>query len=304
MMSRTIVTFVGLVLLAGNSLAFSVTPTMAATTGVSTTPELPAKKSVVSKVAVSGATGRTGRYVVNELLKRDVSVVAMVRDEDKAKEVFSDPLPKGLEVLACDLTSEDAINSAVNGCDAAIWCATGFSDAPGDGIVDKLKKLVGIALAPRQSIDSVGIPALAKSFKSASKETKCPKVVMLSSAGVTRPSWNDEKKARFPGSAEIPIVRLNPFGILDIKKESEEKLRQSGVDYCIVRPAGLNDDWPAGSRPVFTQGTWQLEESTERMLPRFSSTSCPLPRLQAKPLKPLLLLDILPQCPSTLHSPN
>ena len=27
-----------------------------------------------------------------------------------------------------------------------------------------------------------------------------------------------------------------------------------GVDYCIVRPAGLNDNWPAGSRPVFSQG--------------------------------------------------
>ena len=254
MMPRSAFTFIGLMLLVGNSLAFSVMPTMAATTAVAPAPEMPATKSVVSKVAVTGATGRTGRYVVEELLKRDVPVVAMVRDEDKAKELFSDLLPKGLEVVTCDLTSESAIDAAVNGCDAAIWCATGFSDAPGDSLVDKLKKLVGIALAPKQSIDSVGIPALAKSFESAPKETKCPKVVMLSSAGVTRPSWDEEKKAKFPGSAEIPIVRLNPFGILDIKAESEEKLRQSGVDYCIVRPTGLNDDWPAGSRPVFTQG--------------------------------------------------
>lgn len=41
---------------------------------------------------------------------------------------------------------------------------------------------------------------------------------------------------------------------MDIKAESEEKLRQSGVKYCIVRPCGLNDDWPSGSRPIFTQG--------------------------------------------------
>jgi uncharacterized protein YbjT (DUF2867 family) len=27
-----------------------------------------------------------------------------------------------------------------------------------------------------------------------------------------------------------------------------------GVEYCIVRPCGLNDDWPSGSRPVFSQG--------------------------------------------------
>ena len=27
-----------------------------------------------------------------------------------------------------------------------------------------------------------------------------------------------------------------------------------GVNYCIVRPAGLNEKWPAGSRLVFSQG--------------------------------------------------
>jgi uncharacterized protein YbjT (DUF2867 family) len=27
-----------------------------------------------------------------------------------------------------------------------------------------------------------------------------------------------------------------------------------GVNYCIVRPGGLNDDWPAGSRPILSQG--------------------------------------------------
>lgn len=31
-------------------------------------------------------------------------------------------------------------------------------------------------------------------------------------------------------------------------------LSHLGVDYCIVRPAGLNDNWPSGSRPVFSQG--------------------------------------------------
>lgn len=125
-------------------------------------------------------------------------------------------------------------NTAVKGCDAAIWCATGFSDAPGDSAFDKVRKLLGIALAPKQSIDAVGVPALAKCIAAETNKssndstTKCPKLVMLSSAGVTRPSWNDDKKAMFPGSAEIPIVRLNPFGILDIKRDSEEKLRQTG----------------------------------------------------------------------------
>ena len=44
---------------------------------------------------------------------------------------------------------------------------------------------------------------------------------MCSSAGVTRPSWGDEKKLRYPGAADIPIVKLNPFNILNIKKDGE-----------------------------------------------------------------------------------
>lgn len=101
--------------------------------------------------------------------------------------------------------------------------------------MQRVKRLLGIALAPKQTIDAVGVPALATGFVGAENEMKCPKVVMLSSAGVTRPTWNDEKKAMFPGSAEIPIVRLNPFGILDIKRESEEKLRETGK-FSVVAP--------------------------------------------------------------------
>ena len=102
---------VGVALLSGNASAFAVTPVMAASTVVSTASEALATKSVVSKVAVAGATGRTGRFVVEELLRRDVSVVAMVRDEVKGNEIFSDPLPEGLEVVKCDLTIENEIDN-------------------------------------------------------------------------------------------------------------------------------------------------------------------------------------------------
>ena len=41
-----------------------------------------------------------------------------------------------------------------------------------------------------------------------------PRVVMLSSAGVTRPGWDEAKKEKLVGAADIPIIRLNPGGIL------------------------------------------------------------------------------------------
>lgn len=213
-----------------------------------------ATKDVAKKVAVAGATGRTGKLVVQELLARNVQVLAMVRSLDKAKESFPEEMDN-LEIVKCDLTSEKEIERALAGCDAAVWCATGFSDAE-TGIGERLKRLLGIALTPKQSIDSVGIPIIAKCMldKVNGSQKNLPKVVMLSSAGVTRPQWEDDKKEKFRGCADIPIVRLNPFGILDIKAESEETLRETGVNYCIVRPTGLNDEWPSGARPLFSQG--------------------------------------------------
>jgi len=213
-------------------------------------------QDVVRKVAVAGATGKTGRLVVQELLDRGIQVLGMVRNIEKAKETFSGEVAN-LEIAKVDLTDSDEIASSLKGCDAIIWCATGFSDEQTDRF-EGLKKILGlpIAKAPKQSIDMVGVPAVAKAMlnEATGISKGYPRVVMMSSAGVTRLSWSDEKKQRFPGCADIPIVRLNPFGILGIKAESEEKLRKSGVNYCVVRPSGLNDDWPAGARPVVSQG--------------------------------------------------
>ena len=66
-----------------------------------------------------------------------------------------------------------------------------------------------------------------------------PQIVMCSSAGVTRPGWPEEKKTKYVGAADIPIVRLNPFNILGVKLEGEDSLRASGASYCVVRPCGL-----------------------------------------------------------------
>jgi hypothetical protein len=185
----------------------------------------------VNRVAVAGATGRTGRYVVEELLSRNVPVLAMVRDVDKANDVL-DPTNEYLTIRKTDLGNRNDVISALtddDGCDAAIWCATGFSDSPDQSWLSRLTALFGFATNSKASIDAVGLPALGEGLaKKEGGEGGLPRVVMLSSAGVTRPDWSDEKKLALEGSAAIPIVRLNPFGILGLKKESEERLRTCG----------------------------------------------------------------------------
>ncbi|KAF8071307.1 IP5P13 [Scenedesmus sp. PABB004] len=66
-----------------------------------------------------------------------------------------------------------------------------------------------------------------------------PAVVAISSAGVERNAIiGDDAAAR---KADIPIVQLNPGGVLNWKYEAEAALRGSGLPYTIIRCTGLDD---------------------------------------------------------------
>mmetsp|Transcript_25463 Transcript_25463/g.39975 ORF Transcript_25463/g.39975 Transcript_25463/m.39975 type:complete len:412 (+) Transcript_25463:109-1344(+) len=253
----------------------STTTTTTTTTLFSTPPERtkeqppkPPLSTLVNRVAVAGATGRCGKLVVQKLLSQNVPVVALVRDTDKATQTF-DPTNELLTIRKTDLGSKQDVIDAIQSteADCAMWCATGFSDSPDQSLWTKVSAMFGFATNSQGSIDAVGLPALGEALANSPKRTLgggdnnssgasalLPKVVMLSSAGVTRPDWTEEKKSALEGCAAIPIVRLNPFGILGVKKQSEEELRNCGTEYTIFRPGGLNDKWPKNSRPIFSQG--------------------------------------------------
>jgi len=227
-------------------------------------------------IAVTGATGRTGRLVISQLLEStDHNIVALVRDEEKANDLFSslNDDDERLTIQKCDLLNKKQVTSIVSSTNTnqVIWCATGFSSNPNASPLERLS-LVWNAVVNKgeNTIDYIGLLALANAVEDNSIKNGNvggqedgtggvgPKIIMLSSAGVTRPSWSDSKKERFEGCADIPIVRLNPFDILNIKAKSEQKLRESGVSYTVVRPTGLKDgdDWFSGSnaRPIVSQG--------------------------------------------------
>ncbi|GBF93005.1 hypothetical protein Rsub_05616 [Raphidocelis subcapitata] len=72
-----------------------------------------------------------------------------------------------------------------------------------------------------------------------------PQLVLLSSAGVERNAViGDDTEAR---KRSIPIVQLNPGGVLNWKYEAECAARASGFPYCVVRATGLDDGSPAAS---------------------------------------------------------
>ena len=132
---------------------------------------------VVQTVAVTGATGKTGKLVVDELLNRNVKVIGLIRNETKAAELFGDYSVDMLELHECNLADPDAISSRLVGCDAVVWCATGFSS---DAVRDNNPTE---PLTPEQSIDVMGVPAAAKAMllkHGSQEETAFPNIVMLS----------------------------------------------------------------------------------------------------------------------------
>jgi NAD(P)H-binding len=137
------------------------------------------------RVAVAGATGRVGRLVVNELLTSytadggdgigatsGTTVIALVRSKTKAEDVFPAALrPANLAVVVCDLSNEQQVTKALQGCQAVVWCASGttsssVASAADQSILGKLKSALGIAGAAMKpsNIDTTAFPLLTKAL--------------------------------------------------------------------------------------------------------------------------------------------
>jgi uncharacterized protein YbjT (DUF2867 family) len=155
------------------------------------------------KAFVAGATGGTGRRIVEELVQRNIPVRALVRDIDKAKSI----LPAAAELVVGDVLQPDRLKQAIAGC-TVLLSATGAApsfDPTGPYRVDLegTKNLVNVA-----------------------KEAGIEQFVMVSSLCTSR-----------------FFHPLNLFWLILVwKKQAEEYLQRSGVAYTIVRPGGLDDE--------------------------------------------------------------
>lgn len=77
-------------------------------------------------VAVFGASGHTGRFVVSELLRRGIAPIAVGRDGVKMAEPgFAD---RGIEVRAASIEDAPSLDRAFDGASAVVNCAGPFLD--------------------------------------------------------------------------------------------------------------------------------------------------------------------------------
>ena len=155
------------------------------------------------KAFVAGATGETGRRIVQALVEQQIPVRALVRDLEKARAM----LPAEAELVVGDVLNLGSLREAIADC-TVILSATGA--APSFDPTGPYK------------VDYEGT----KNLVDVGKEKGIQQFVMVSSLCTSR-----------------FFHPLNLFWLILVwKKQAEEYLQKSGVTYTIVRPGGLKNE--------------------------------------------------------------
>jgi hypothetical protein len=176
--------------------------------------------------AVAGATGKTGRFVVEELPSRGVQDGCYREIQPKKRGV-----PKRSQKLKIVVISRMNARLSQFGVDAAIYAQDFRIPRPKSS--EKLKRCWDSASRRRRNNPLILLHyrrSQSKYQRQIWQKMTSPastKADHVQSAGVTRPVLGCQKESKPPGCSDIPIVRLNPSEFLDVKRESEEKLRQS-----------------------------------------------------------------------------
>lgn len=161
------------------------------------------------KIAVFGATGRTGRHVVEQALARGDEIKALVRDPSKLG--ISD---ENLEVVQGDVLDSTKVADTVAGTDAVLIALGQTKTSPKDVQTRGTRNIVA-----------------------AMKEHGVWRLVSLTGAGVRDP--RDEPKLADKAITFL-LKRLQP----DVLKDAEghaEVIRKSGLEWVLVRGPRLTD---------------------------------------------------------------
>lgn len=155
------------------------------------------------KAVVVGATGETGRRIVQELIARDIPVRAVVRDIEKARGI----LPNQAELVVGDVLQPETLAAAI-GDSTVLFCATGARP--------------GFDPTAPYKVDYEGT----KNLVDAAKAKGIEHFIIVTSLCVSQ-----------------FFHPLNLFYLILLwKKQAEEYLQKSGLTYTIVRPGGLKNE--------------------------------------------------------------
>jgi uncharacterized protein YbjT (DUF2867 family) len=165
-------------------------------------------------VVIAGAHGKVARHLTRRLAGQGDRVRGIIRNPDHTPDVEAD----GGEPVVLDMEAADDLSDAVRGADAVVFAA---GAGPGSG--PERKRTVDYGAAVK--------------LIEAAKATGARRYVIVSSIGAHDPASGPES--------------MRPY--LEAKAAADAALRDSGLDWTIVRPGSLKDD----------PGTGKVDLSTE-----------------------------------------
>ncbi len=166
----------------------------------------------MSRIAIVGGHGNIARLLIPVLAENGHQPVALVRKPEYREEL--EGLGAEVGILDIENDSEDDFAQAFSGADAVVFAAGGG----GDGNVERKK--------------TVDLGGSLKSIAGA-KAAGVSRFVQISAISVDEP---------VPDDAEDSWKAY-----VDAKRDADVALRDSGLDWTIVRPGGLTDDPGTGS---------------------------------------------------------
>ncbi|WVZ16537.1 hypothetical protein V8G54_009519 [Vigna mungo] len=179
-------------------------------------------------VLVVGGSGGVGQLVVASLIQQNIKSRLVLRNPEKATELFGEQDKEKLqvhhlllikqhilvEVFKGDTRKQEDLDPSIFEGVTHVICCTGTTAFPSRRWDDDNTP---------ERVDWMGVKNLVSALPSSVK-----RVVLVSSIGVTK--FN-----------ELPWSIMNLFGVLKYKKMGEDFLRSSGLPFTIIRPGRLTD---------------------------------------------------------------
>lgn len=158
------------------------------------------------RVVVAGGHGQIGRRLLRLLAERGDEAVGLVRNPDHVADLEA----LGAEGVVADLEGDADVAAAIEGADAVVFAA---GAGPGSGAGRKRTMDLGGALKLIDAAKAAGVS----------------RYLMISAMGTSDPA------------AAGP---MQPY--LEAKAEADAALRDSGLDWTILKPGRLTDDPGSG----------------------------------------------------------
>lgn len=171
------------------------------------------------KLAVFGATGGTGKEILSQAISKGYEISALVRDPSRLRKTDAEKV----HFVVGNVLNQNEVVETINDTDAVIVCLGHSADSPENTVSEGTKNII-----------------------QAMEENNLRRLVVVTSLGV------GDSKNQVPLAFKIMMTTVLRKVMAD-KENQEKAVRESGLDWIIVRPGGLTDEPAKGDIIVGTE---------------------------------------------------